>query len=159
MSHVLTKSEAESVKRLLRFCENKLKKESLEHQGGLIPITTSYEVQSFVESYFAAREIDANIHDAEVLGFRSVGMRTDNIYPDGIETLIIPIKGSGELNHFKQGKIKECRFNSAQKSFGKTIYPLWLDQVKPHSFITDVDCYAILTGVDKESLEKLFDFS
>ncbi len=157
MKHILTKKEEDSIKRLARFCKTKLVKSQLVGQGGLLPITDSYEVRCFLDAYFEARGISATITDAEVLGFRSVGMHIDNIYTDGVETIIVPIKGTGEMCHFRNNKIKESHFNCKRNSYTKRIIPLRLDQTKPHSFISDTDCYAIIAGVDSESLNKLYE--
>ena len=153
----LNTSEVKFLKSFQQYYKGKLDKKWLENNGGLISTTGTYSVKSFVISFFAERGISVNVKEAEIYGFRSVGMHTDEIYEDGVETLIIPLKGRGVLNHFRNKKIREDRFNCANKSFDKTVWPLWLNQAEPHSFTSETDCYAILAGVDTESLKKLYE--
>lgn len=142
----LKSSLAAAQKEVTTFFErkSKYKEEILEE-----PLSAG-AVDSFFETFGFCPEV-FNVVGAK---FKVVGMHTDNLYGGKSKTIIIPICGQGQLQHFHNKKIYYTEYRGIKNKNWK---PLFLDDSKPHSFVAEVYCGAILVDVDKKSWKKIRD--
>lgn len=142
----VTEKEKNSLKSFIPLCR-KLPKNWDDGTG----LRVTHNHAENVEEFFNSRGIKVKFNDPCFASFQSVGMHVDGINPENWETLIVPIRGAGHLNHFIEGKIKTSYFYPL-------LSPSWrmirLDDSKPHSFITKGTCHALLLGVEKEKLNQ-----
>jgi hypothetical protein len=88
------------------------------------------------------------INEIGLFGFSNVNMHIDAIHGADYKTLIIPVKGRGELAHFVNDEIEHSLFDL--EDFRKVII---LDDHKPHSFVSDTaNCFAILASIHIDSI-------
>ena len=142
---MISEKEKLLLKRFLPLCR-KLPKNWDDGTG----IRQTHNHAEIVQEFFENRRIKVKFNDPCFASFQSVGMHVDGIYPEGYETLIIPIRGRGYLDHFVDGKIRTSQFYPLFSSFWKMIR---LNDNKPHSFITRGTCHALLLGVESEKLD------
>jgi len=141
----ITQKEKNLLKQFLPLC-HKLPK-NWDDGTGLKLQNNHAEI---VQGFFEARGIQVKFNEPCFASFQSVGMHVDSINPEGWETLIVPIRGSGYLNHFeKSDVIITSHFRPLSSSFWKMIR---LNDSKLHSFITKGTCHALLLGVETEKL-------
>jgi hypothetical protein len=99
-------------------------------------------------------EIDAEIIEAGIYQFKSVGMHTDYISGDDVGSLLIVLHGSGHLNYFRnKADYKNLKISGEMLSKGSVRF---FDDKLPHSFIltSEDPCVCCIVEILKKKVPK-----
>jgi len=115
-------------------------------------------IRNFIKEYLNKRGIKTFSFGeyCDIFAFPSLGMHIDGFCGPNWETLLLPLKGAGTMQHLSSSnKIVTDSFNQVEENL-PNCRPLRLNDSKPHSFITKGICYAIICDLKKAVLNRLF---
>ena len=116
--------------------------------------TNMFDAVDFIKKVFLDRGVKLRRFPVpEFIVFHHVGMHIDaGFYTGKRETLLIPIRGSGDLQHFKGKYIKDDSFRGC---LGNVHFSrmLRLNQDRPHSYIATKTSSAIAVGILTKELD------
>lgn len=120
--------------------------------GGVVePVSASSDIADFVKGFWTTRGVGATAKEVSLCRFSHVNMHIDGIHPKNYRTLIIPVKGRGELGHIVGGEIKYYDFD-ARRNLNVVV----LNDNRLHAFISySPVCWAILVAIRDIETNKL----
>ena len=123
--------------------------------GQVEPSSNSQVFVEFVADFLSSRGFDPG-HATEDIGlyrFSHVNMHVDSIHSKAYWTLMIPVKGRGELCSFGTGEdITSYKFRTRGDWAAASVF----NDHKPHAFVSESKvCYAILVDIKASVARKL----
>lgn len=123
--------------------------------GEVQPMQNSQELDEFVRDFLKSRGVGQVTKEIGLWRFSHVNMHTDVIHPPNYWTLMIPVKGNGELAyHLDKDKLNYHQFHGKSRFAKAAIFNDHL----PHAFISKSKvCYAILVDIRSIEAKKLLE--
>ena len=125
--------------------------------AGIEPVCAGRDLDRLVRKIFKDRNVKrAHIKEVHLYSFRSVGMHIDDLHTQRYLSFLIPILGSGELQHIVKRKTK-LTYGNMHHIVDQAIEPGFgyiFNDRKPHSFITKSKCcFALIGSVSKRAVQ------